>query len=128
MTVRATWLLGGVILGFLGGAWWGARHQMALHRRFWREGPNTELVLARFTNRLQLDASQQAAVGRVLETYKGRIATLHRDTRAKFRAVQLAMRADVERTLNPEQRRRFEKRAAAWDARHPELAGKPPVP
>lgn len=124
MTSRASWLIAGAILGFLGGAWWGGRHELSAHRRFWREGPDTRLMIAKLTNRFQLDPSQQAAVKQVLESYKGRIAALHQETRSKFRAVQLGMRADIEKALNPDQRRRFKERTAAWDARHPDLSGK----
>ena len=123
MSSRASWLVAGAIAGFLGGVWWGGRHELSAHRRFWREGPDTRRMIAKLTNRFQLDPPQQAAVKQVLESYKGRIAALHRETRSKFRAVQLSMRADIEKALNPDQIRHFKARTAAWDARHPELAG-----
>ena len=107
-----------VLIGCLLGLWAGAWLPTASLRRLRCGGPQTQRLLSSFNQELQLDARQQEAVKAVLESYREKTKSLHRDTAARFLEIRASMRGDVERLLTPEQRKKFQDLPARWDAQH----------
>ena len=102
----------GLILGAAAGSW---AHRAAF-RRFAKEGPGTERMLARQSRELKLDAGQQEAVRKVLESQHAQMKALHQETAAKFEELSASFKGEVKKALSPEQQAKFEAMTARWEA------------
>ena len=116
------------LAGCLAGALAGSHFQKRAFHRFWEHGPESQRVLQKFSRELGLDPKQQEAVKAVLERHREKTMALHKESGAKFEAIRLSLRTDIEPLLNPEQRAKFEAMIVRWDARRKPPDGPPGPP
>lgn len=114
------------LIGCLLGACIGVWHQRAAFHRFWREGPNTQRLLDKFGRELKLDARQREDVKAVLERKREKTKALRQEMSSKFKEIRLSMRGDIEKLLSPEQKERFQRMQARWEARRKSRWGEGP--
>jgi len=112
----------GCIVGLLAGA---GLHHAAVFWRMHHGGPGAERLLNKFSKELKLEPAQREGVKAVLETYRGKTQTLHQETAARFLEIRTAMRADIDKLLTPEQRKRFQEMQSRWDSHHKDWAAAP---
>lgn len=74
------------------------------------QGP--ERVIADLDNELNLTTEQEAAIRRILDSWRPRVQELQNTTRNEFVSAQEQLHADIAKTLTPEQAKRFEDMSA----------------
>lgn len=107
-------LLGGLLLG----AWIGSRCERAAMRRLRREGPNPEKALKTFRRELSLSDAQTESVRGILLSRRERFAGIRRDGHERFRVLRAEMDAEIEKTLDDAQKKKFAELRARWDKKH----------
>jgi|SRR5208282_189825 len=113
-------LVAALLIGCLLGAAAGSRFQKMALNRFWQHGPNTQRLLDKFNRELNLDAQQQETVKKIIDKHHSGMMALQKETAAKFDALRMSMRSEMEKVLNPEQQKKFHEMTARWDASHPQ--------
>ena len=104
--------------GLLLGAWIGVYHERTVFHQFWAHGPDTQKILARLSEKLNLTPQQEQEVQLVLEAKREKILSLHRQMRSQFEELRLSMRADMAKILTPDQEAKFTRMTQEWDKRH----------
>ena len=104
--------------GLLLGAWIGVYHERTVFHQFWAHGPDTQKILARLNEKLNLTPQQEQEVQLVLEAKREKILSLHMQMRSQFEELRLSMRADMAKILAPEQEAKFTRMTRKWDKRH----------
>ena len=104
--------------GLLLGAWIGVYHERTVFHQFWSHGPDTQKILARLSEKLNLTPQQEQEVQLVLEAKREKILSLHRQMRSQFEELRLSMRADMAKILTPDQEAKFTRMTQEWDKRH----------
>ena len=83
-------------------------------------GNMPEHVVARLTERLKLDADQQAAVRAIVQSYDGRLQETREQNRAVLDAIFTGMRGEIDVHLTPEQKAEHDKMVAELQQRRQE--------
>lgn len=73
-------------------------------------------MMKEFTNKLNLDASQQAQVSAILQDTRGQIDALRQEMKPRFDAVRESSRTRISAILTPGQREKFDKLHAKWES------------
>jgi hypothetical protein len=82
-----------------------------------REGDRTQRLLARFRDKLGLDAEQERAVGQALRRGRAELDAIRARIEPELTAARKRMRAEVSRVLRPDQRARYEEMVARYEAK-----------
>ena len=72
-------------------------------------GPPPQVLLERLTRELDLDEAQREQIRSVLESSRGRVATLQRDVRERFDNEQRTLHEQIRQVLRPEQQQKFDR-------------------
>ena len=83
-------------------------------------GNMTEHVVGRLTERLKLDADQQAAVRAIVQSYDGRLQETREQNRAVLDKLFAGMRAEIAVHLTPEQKAEHDRMIAELEQRRQE--------
>jgi len=102
-------------IGFMAGM--GAMALLYHGVRWHHRRPDQDAVLRRFTREFSLRPEQQAAVKTVLDDNARRLDELHRETEGKLGEIRKSMRAQMRAALDSEQQKKFDEKAARWDAK-----------
>jgi hypothetical protein len=73
-----------------------------------RGAPLPPELLNRLTRDLQLDATQQVEVKKILDDRRGRLEQVHREAREKFEQEQRELHQAIRGILRPDQQRMFD--------------------
>jgi hypothetical protein len=121
-----------LVLLFLLGVLTGALANRCLGPRFMRRPgpPSPDVLVARFTRELALDAEQQAKARAIISEDMAAIRQLHLTMRDQLEERRNLMRTRIGDILRPDQRPRYEKLVKRWEAAHRRAwgGGAPPPP
>jgi hypothetical protein len=102
-------------LGFMVGL--GAMALFA-HSGHWRHRrPDPEKMLRRFTADFSLTADQQKTFKTILDDNAVKLDALHKETDGKLAEIRSSMRSEMRAALDPDQVKKFDEKAAKWDAK-----------
>lgn len=103
-----------VIAGMILGA--GLCLARSWHRR--HGPPSPERMIAKMSRELGLEAAQKDSVKAVFSSHREKFKAFQDESQAQFQQLQAALDADIEKVLDPEQRRKFAAYRARRQARH----------
>jgi len=119
----------GAVLGAAAGSW----GQRAAFRRMTRRGPDPKRMVEHLARGLGLDETQKASVLAVLESKRGDLEAVKKETFARLAAIREAADAEILKSLTPDQAAKFQEMRRArklrvnWEA-PPGFPPPPPAP